>query len=449
MSKESDPDPQKGKRDTGFRETEFEEQQDDEVVDQDRNSDEFEAVQDDFQQFDEEEELRLLNLALDVESSSTTSVDSFGSAEEEVTAMSKLQISLDPYHGLDAGAALPGGREELAAKSWCSRVEQIARSAGWNEKQTLANAKLAIVPRTPAGYWLEVNEADPKLDTWGDFKDAIIATFGPKSSVIELVNCFKTMKQLPKERVRDYLNKIHLKIKFFEDSLGQVFAGGEYAAETPEELAVRKKVTATLLKHLTTVMFTAGLQEDFIVDITKGGSWKLDEIVQVACKTESASAAVQSRKKIAAAIDAENPEQMSLKKLEAQIAALSAKWDKNGTAKDNEKKEKESKTDKSKLTCYYCFKPGHRSTKCKTRDEDRAAGTWRVHVDANNIGEAAFKKLSREERNVGAEALKKRQARTSQGATGGSSSGVVSGGITAEPSDLFWSQYHSLQNQGN
>ena len=59
-----------------------------------------------------------------------------------------------------------GNIERYTADAWCTRLEMVASSAGWNSKAHAANAALALAPGSPADQWFQVVKDDDAIKDW-------------------------------------------------------------------------------------------------------------------------------------------------------------------------------------------------------------------------------------------------------------------------------------------
>ena len=129
--------------------------------------------------------------------------------------MAKAEVGLHMYSGHPKDTRYDEGNvERYTADAWCTRLEMVASSAGWNSRAQAANAALALAPGSPADIWFQVVKDDNAVKEWTGFKRKFLKEFMPEESVMEKISLLNSMTQERKERVSDFKNKL---TNFFVD----------------------------------------------------------------------------------------------------------------------------------------------------------------------------------------------------------------------------------------
>ena len=348
--------------------------------------------------------------------------------ESEIIMTHTASIDLDKYSGLPRGSRFPTSQgertEQYEVGDWCRRVETIAASVSWTDTVTASHAALALVPGSPAENWLRLQQKEKKVQEWPQFKALIIARFSPPVTAMQRVAMIRSMKQDKNERVEDFKNRLQIQFESLEDGVkANVDKTWGVIPDGDAKIEVIRKTTTSAMEYVLQCLFLAGLQERFVTDITKSEAKTLDEMVDVAKKTEVAAGPGNGR--IAAiTADEERPEEtdkpITRGEIERMIAAISRSTDskqKDKEAKTSKKQRPQERQRATDIVCYYCFTKGHTTKACKAITADRRAGIHRATVRDQPMTKAEFNNLTYEERTKGkhmvAEVLAEEQSRIS------------------------------------
>ena len=328
--------------------------------------------------------------------------------EEEEEMAPTTAIDLDKYSGLPKGSkfATGGGErtEQYEVRDWCRRVETIGSSVNWSEEVTASHAALALIPGTPAENWLRLEQKEGRLGTWPQFKQRIIARFSPPVTATQRVAMIRAMKQERSERVEDFKNRLQIQFEVLEDGVKQ-HVSSKHGQLDDQAGKPKLEAVNTAMEYVLQCLFLAGLQDRFVVDITKSGTKSLDEMVEVAKRTEEAATANTTR--IAAiGYDQETSQQeeqpLTRTEMMQMIAAMSRGAEGGQRRPESQAKQKKSSaTSNSKICCYYCFGKGHTTRACKALTADRRAGIHRPTIKCQPMTRAEFNALSYEEKTKG------------------------------------------------
>ena len=374
-----------------------------------------------------------------------------------IVSMAKAEVGLHMYSGHPKDTRYDEGNvERYTADAWCTRLEMVASSAGWNARAQAANAALALAPGSPADRWFQVVKDDDTVKEWPGFKRKFLKEFMPEESVMEKISLLNSMTQERNERVSDFKNKLTGKMEKFKTGMDSMWAEDKYTAPETATAALkshREMVIGDVIDYLSRLMFVSGLEKDLQLDVAKSSATTLEEMVEVAKKSETAFAAVRGGKKPAKTINAIEDERTA-GSVKEQIAALvaaeldarskGAKSAGSGGAKGKKKKA----FDVSKVGCYYCLEYGHFSSDCERRKKDRDADIWRPTVKDPKMSKSEFYALSQDERNKGKEIMSKgRAASDSKGAGGVAGlSRRAEERRQGESNTAFWMSYNTPEN---
>ena len=371
--------------------------------------------------------------------------------------MAKAEVGLHMYSGHPKDTRYNDGNvERYTADAWCTRLEMVASSAGWSSKVQAANAALALTPGSPADRWFQVVKDDDAVKDWPGFKARFLKEFMPEESVMEKISLLNSMTQEKNERVSDFKNKLTGKMEKFKSGMETMWAEDKYT--TPETATAalkghREMVLGDVIDYLSRLMFVSGLEKDLQLDVAKSSATTLEEMVEVARKSETAFAAVRGGKKQTKSINAIEDERQS-GSVKEQIAALvAAELDarakgSKGAGGNGTKSKKKKAFDVSKVGCYYCLEYGHFSSDCERRKKDRDADIWRPTVKDPKMSKSEFYALSQEERNKGKEIMSKGKAGPDSRAAGGVAglSKRAEERRQGESNTAFWMSYNTPEN---
>ena len=288
-------------------------------------------------------------------------------------------------------------KEHYTAQDWCYRVENIGSSLGWSPEIQASNAALALVPLSPADFWYRVTKKQKDLSTWPEFRKALLLQFAPEVTAAERVSTIRSMRQNPREKVTDYLNRLKLQFESLQDGVKNSFADLDKTEDAAHK-SYRHTVVERTMRYVLQCLFLAGLQDQFVTEIAKSDAKDLDEFVKVAQRLESASA----HKKVSAIETQVYKESESISKNEIQEMIAAAVRSKAKPEKGSTKRNRKSSTSSGeKVWCYFCLQPGHMSKDCQEREKERKAGHWRPTIKCQKMSKEAFQKLSYEEKTKG------------------------------------------------
>ena len=344
-------------------------------------------------------------------------------ATPQPVRMATVRLTLPVYSGHESGTSyvLDGKtvKEEFTTLEWLERVADIAKASGADMDGAALQAALHLVPQSPAAIWLRVRKdaGDQNIETWTGFSTEITKEFQSGATTADFVKAMRSMKMQKGERTGDFANRCRLIHNKMAEGLRLPTAYLVTDNKGTKEEAT-KKVLGAVSDFYLQAIFSAGLREDILEEVTAAGADTMDEMLAVAKRVEAARGTNTKKAKIAAmgasrrttdssdedsSSDDEQSVKARLKKLEA-IAAKEKKGDKKG---DNKKKKKGDKKDKDKTQgkpcCWYCTERGHIMPDCELMEDDREKGVYRACVKTEAMSEAEFKKLSRKEKYIGKE----------------------------------------------
>ena len=318
--------------------------------------------------------------------------------------MAPPSVQLESYSGLARGATFPGAQgqrqEHFEVRDWCRRVETIGASCGWSSQQKASHAVLALVPGSPADNWHRVATEKTAYADWEAFKADLIDRFAPPITATERVKTIRSMKQNRGERVSDFKNR--LQIQFESLTKGAKKATAQKYADVDTTEALKKDRAETVevaMSYVMQCLFLAGLEDRFVVDITKATNAEtLEEMEKIAIRTELATGPAPGRinmvqEEEGATGGAEKP--ITRSELQQMIAAMS-----HGN-KPNKNDQKKGQTSGSKVWCYYCLKQGHISRFCKALKADRKDEIFRPTVQCQPMTKQEYQALTPEEKMKG------------------------------------------------
>ena len=339
-----------------------------------------------------------------IESDSDTDSDSDSMAPS-------TSVELDKYTGLAKGAKYPtppGERtEQFEVRDWCRRVETIAKSANWSQEVTASHAALALVPGSPAENWLRLKQKAGEAGTWLTFKADILDRFSPPVTATQRVAMIRSMRQEKTERVEDFKNRLQLQFECLQEGVDKSIQSiwGTLEDDDPKKEIVDKTSTAAM-EYVLQCLFLAGLQDRFVVDITKSGATKLKDMVEVAKRSEVAAcpsagriASITTEEKAAGATE-EEQRPITRSEIKQMIAAM-GKTPERKEGKQNRKQKSAEKTRSTDVVCYYCFTKGHTTKACKALTADRRDGIHRATIRDQPMTRSEFAALSYEEKTKG------------------------------------------------
>ena len=141
------------------------------------------------------------------------------------------------------------------------------------------------------------------------------------------------------------------------------------------------------------------------MDITKSGKRSLDEMVEVAKRTEEAANANTTR--IAAiGYEEETSQQEEQPVTRTELMQMIAAMNRGAEggqrkAETQAKSKKSAATPNSKICCYFCFGKGHTTRACKALTADWRADIHRPTIKCQPMTRAEFNALSYEEKTKG------------------------------------------------
>ena len=142
------------------------------------------------------------------------------------TVQLNSKVSIPEYSGLKVGTKYIArdGKEATEiydAEDWIFLVETTFDAAGCDRTHWFKNARVKLVPQTPAFTWIRVTS---QFADWDSFRVAFLDQFAPKESAIEKVNLLNTFKQRQKEPVLQYLNRLTMNHSKFQKDLHKEFS---------------------------------------------------------------------------------------------------------------------------------------------------------------------------------------------------------------------------------
>ena len=314
------------------------------------------------------------------------------------TVQLNSKVSLPDYSGLKPGTKYIGrdGKESseiFDADDWIFLVESTFEAAGYDKDNWIKNARVKLVPQTPAFTWIRVAE---QFTDWESFRTAFLDQFAPKESAIEKVNLLKSFKQRGKEPVLQYLNRMTMNHDKFLKDLPK-----EFSTWSTDKDAVRTRnaVISKVTKYYSRAFFLAGLRDEILAQVTIEGTEDFEEVVVHAQRTElalqlkekSAQVSAVSSKAFKDAVQEEVSRQ--LKEVTGGVSAVQSQ----SKAPANKDKQR----DVSKVTCFYCGQKAHYASSCAKRQEDRDKGNWRPTAQCPRMSREQFNALSAEDKNRG------------------------------------------------
>ena len=114
--------------------------------------------------------------------------------------------------------------ERYMAGAWCTRLEMVASSAGWNSKTQAANSALALAPGRPVDRLFRVVKGDDGVKNRAGFKSKFLKEFMPEESVMEKIFLLNSMTQERNERVSDFKKKLKGKMEKFKTGMDPIWA---------------------------------------------------------------------------------------------------------------------------------------------------------------------------------------------------------------------------------
>jgi hypothetical protein len=224
----------------------------------------------------------------------------------------------------------------------------------------------------------------------------------------EKVDIIKSFRQEKDERVGDFLNQIKIGYDRFILGLAASFLVAPSNSETPAEKTRREMAVGLATEYHLASFFLVGLQDHLLRDVTKSRSTLLEEMLQVAKRSEQAHAQTAKGHRIAAAA-APVPVEPTL--AEAVAAAVAAAFASRGGGGGGGKGQGQGQSGGqggktktrplSEVTCYFCLTLGHYSNNCELCKKERAQGKWRPTIKDAIMSKEAFDKVSKEEKQRG------------------------------------------------
>ena len=318
----------------------------------------------------------------------------------------KTSVELPAYSGHPVNTKFTGKDgpcvELQRVQDWLGEINRIGKAGGWTPETMATQAAMKLVPSSPAHNWLKVveqsNDADKiaALATWDTFSTLMKAEFGAPTDFGTLVSLLQSFKQEQNELVRDYYNRLVLGYNDFAESLSMAFNVDPYAGEKGDKLTYRNNVVTIVKDFHLMAFFVAGLKPEVRKEIIRSGESSVEKILELAKRFEQAK--LQEKKAaanptlqasaLASAVDAR------LAQLGISTASIAAA----GAAPAKKKSEKV----RQNVICYYDGTPGHLSSKCTRRSEDRAKGVWRPTVRDPETTKAQWDAMPSDVRNKGA-----------------------------------------------
>ena len=167
-----------------------------------------------------------------------------------------------------------------------------------------------------------------------------------------------------------FKNRLQIQFKVLEDSVKQHVTAKHWqlddAAGKPKQEAVN-----TAMEYMLQCVFLACLQDMFVVDIRKSSKWSLDEMVEVAKRTEEA-ANVNTTRIAAIGYEQETSHQEEQPVTRSELMQLIAAMNRRA-----EGGQRRAATPNSTICCCYCFGKGHVTQACKALTADWRAGMHR------------------------------------------------------------------------
>ena len=319
---------------------------------------------------------------------------------DPTTVQLNSKVSIPEYSGLKTGSKYIGrdGKESTEiydADDWIFLVETTFEAAGYDKANWFRNARVKLVPQTPAFTWIRVAG---DFGDWDSFRAGFLEQFAPKESAIEKVNLLKTFKQRGKEPVLQYLNRLTMNHdKFLKDLPAEFKTWSTDKDAVKLRLAIITRVT----KFYARAFFLAGLRDEILAQVTIEGTENFDEVVAHAQRTELALQLKEKSAQVSAvqskAFKDAVQEEVARQLREASGATVSAVQGQSGRAPANKDKQR----DISKVTCFYCGQKAHYASACARRNEDREKGNWRPTVQCPRMTREQFNALSAEDKNKG------------------------------------------------
>ena len=364
-------------------------------------------------------------------------------APPDPTAASTVQlnskVSIPEYSGLKVGTkyiARDGkeATEIYEAEDWIFLVETTFDAAGYDRAHWFKNARVKLVPQTPAFTWIRVTS---QFADWDSFRVAFLDQFAPKESAIEKVNLLKSFKQRQKEPVLQYLNRLTMNHSKFLKDLHKEFVTW---STDKDEVRKREAVITRVTKFYARAFFLAGLRDEVLAQVTIEGTEDFDAVVAAAQRTELA---------------------LQLKEKSAQMSSVSSKAFKDAVQEEVSRQlreasggvsatqgqgrspaNKDKQRDVANVTCFYCGQKAHYASSCARRKEDRDKGNWRPTIQCPRMTKEQFNGLSSEDKNRGVRLFGRprtgaQASQNAQGAAGGGSASPPPAGAAAGTSSSF------------
>ena len=335
--------------------------------------------------------------------------------EQEEIIMASPVSELVKFSGHPKGSTYRGPegniKENYTVTEWLRRVEDFAKVNGWKEEQKVSKAAQAFVDGTPAWTWYHKQTLRKWYQNFAEFKQAITDRFRSELTAKDRVDALRSLKQARNETTRAYLDRVETEFEKVVDGAAGIWKQAELAALSPETQTGIKEGREKTLDFVMQCFFEMGLNDEIMVDITKAGVTKLEDMLACAARTEKTkgtTAQVLAIGELGAICGVQeeqsstNPHHreqqgMSVEDIQNMITAAIKGKSPKGKDKDPNKKKDRRKD----FICHFCLVPGHTAYLCKTRRKERQEGKWRPTIKDKVMTREEFYNLTAEERQKG------------------------------------------------
>ena len=226
-------------------------------------------------------------------------------------------------------AEFSGPTEALSTELWLSNLARQQEAVGATDNQVL-NAALCALKGT-AGRWrqsMEVQEANPVVTDFGEFKTAFLKRFGKDRSATDLLSLLKNLNQNSGEPVRDFADRINLNLRM----LAKALLAKQPAIQAQATRKVRDDAFIAAFDALRSLFFCSNLHESLrkLVEPKFAEVEDMEKLVELACEFER----TQKQPRAVAAVAA--TEDQKIKALTAEINALKS-WQRSTNPQNNTK----------------------------------------------------------------------------------------------------------------